>query len=126
MGSRATADEPLMRTVLGFLKREGKFYVDSRTTVETVGPRIARELGVPSTQRDVFIDADTTEAEITAAFIKGAEEAKTRGSSVLIGHVQNRAVIDILRAQERNFSSEGVRLARLTDVMREREREPGQ
>jgi len=126
MGSRATADEALMRSVLGFLKREGKFYVDSRTTVETVGPRIARELGVPSTQRDVFIDADTTEAEITAAFIKGTEEAKTRGSAVLIGHVQNRAVIDILRAQERNLSGEGVRLARLTDVMREREREPGQ
>lgn len=126
MGSRATVDEPLMRTVLGFLKREGKFYVDSRTTVDTIGPRIARELGVPSTQRDVFIDTNTTEAEITAAFIKGAAEAKTRGSAVLIGHVQNRAVIDILRAQERNLSGDGVRLARLADVMRERERQPGQ
>ena len=56
MGSKATADEAVMSAVLGFLKREGKFFVDSRTTADTVGPRVARELGVPLLQRDVFID----------------------------------------------------------------------
>ncbi|MGD0728148.1 MAG: divergent polysaccharide deacetylase family protein [Spirochaetia bacterium] len=126
MGSRATADEALMSTVLGFLKREGKFFVDSRTTADTVGPRVARELGVPLLQRDVFVDESTSDADIAAAFVKGVSEAKTRGFAVLIGHVQNRGVIDILRAEERNLSSEGVRLARLTDVLGEQERETGQ
>jgi uncharacterized protein len=126
MGSKATTDEDLMRTVLGYLKREGLYYLDSRTTPDTAGPRIARELGVPFLQRDVFIDASTSDEEIAAAFAKGVGEAETRGSAVMIGHVQNRAVVDILRAGEKGLSGRYVRLARLADVMEAREGEPGQ
>ena len=124
MGSLATTDEILMTTVLGFLRREGKFYVDSRTTADTVGPRLARELGVPFLQRDIFVDDSTADPDIAAAFGKGIAEARTRGQSVLIGHVQNRGVADILRAEEKNFSAQGVRLARLTDVLGEQEGRP--
>ena len=126
MGSRATADEALMRTVLGFLKREGKFFVDSRTTADTVGPRLAAEIGVPFLQRDLFVDDSTLDADIAAAFSRGIAEARTRGQAVLIGHVQNRGVADILRAEERDLFAQGVRLARLTDVLGEQEREAGQ
>lgn len=126
MGSRATTDEALMGTVLGFLKREGKFFVDSRTTADTVGPRVARDLGVPFLQRDVFIDESTSDPDIAAAFGRGIAEARTRGQAVLIGHVQNRGVVDILRAEERNLSAQGVRLARLADVLGAQERETGQ
>ena len=126
MGSRATADEALMRTVLGFLKREGKFFIDSRTTADTVGARVAGELGVPFLQRDIFVDEGTSDVDIAAAFVKGIAEARTRGQAVLIGHVQNRGVADILRAEERNLSAGGVRLARLTDVLGEPERKTGQ
>jgi polysaccharide deacetylase 2 family uncharacterized protein YibQ len=126
MGSRATADEALMRTVLGFLKREGKFFVDSRTTADTVGRRVAVELGMPFLQRDIFVDESTAYTDIAAAFSKGIGEARTRGQAVLIGHVQNRAVADILRAEERNLSARGVRLARLPDVLGEQERDTAQ
>jgi polysaccharide deacetylase 2 family uncharacterized protein YibQ len=124
MGSKATADAALMATVIGYLKREGKFYVDSRTTPATVGPRIARELGVPYLERDVFIDLNTGADEIAAAFSRGVEEARTRGSSVLIGHIQNPGVVDILRAGAKELPRQGVRLARLEDVLKEREEEP--
>jgi uncharacterized protein len=124
MGSRATADEALMRVVLGYLRREGMFYIDSRTTAETVGPRVALELGVPFAQRDVFIDVSTSAEEIAAAFAKGVSEAKTRGSAVMIGHVQNKGVLDILRAREQGLSSQDVRLARLADVLQDQERTP--
>ena len=124
MGSRATTDEALMSTVLGFLRREGKFYVDSRTTADTVGPRLAQELGVPFLQRDIFVDDSTADSDIAAAFGKGIAEARTRGQAVLIGHVQNRGVADILRSEEKNFSAQGVRLARLTDVLGQQEGKP--
>ena len=126
MGSRATADEALMRTVLGFLRREGKLFVDSRTTADTVGPRLAGELGVPFLQRDIFVDESTAGTDIAAAFSKGIAEARARGQAVLIGHVQNKGVADILRAEERNLSARGVRLARLADVLGEKERETAQ
>ena len=124
MGSKATADAALMATVIGYLKREGKFFVDSRTTPATVGPRIARELGVPFLERDVFIDVNTGAEEIAAAFAQGVEEARRRGSSVIIGHVQNPGVVAILRAGAKELAEQGVRLARLADVMKEREKEP--
>jgi uncharacterized protein len=123
MGSRATADPAFMEVVLRYLKREGKFYVDSRTTAATVGPRVAESLGVPYLQRDVFIDRDTADSEISAAFARGVGEARAKGSAVLIGHVQTRGVVDILRADEGGLARLGVRLARLADVMRERGRD---
>jgi uncharacterized protein len=126
MGSRATADEGLMTVVLGYLKREGKFYIDSRTTPNTVGPRIARSLGVPFAQRNVFIDDDTSAEQISAAWSRGVEEARNRGSAILIGHVQNGAVVDILKNGEKELSGRQVKLARLSDVIAQRERNPGE
>ena len=126
MGSKATADPALMTDVISYLKSHGLLFVDSRTTTETVGARIAREQGVRSTQRDVFIDDVTTDADISAAFEKGVAEARERGTSVLIGHVQNRGVVDILRAGVPAVAAQGARFARLLDVIQERERNPVQ
>lgn len=124
MGSKATADPALMGDVIAYLKRHGLLFIDSRTTADTVGARIAEEQGVRGTQRDVFIDDITTDAEIASAFEKGIGEARAHGTAVLIGHVQNRGVIDILRAGAANAAVKGARFARLTDVIEERERNP--
>jgi polysaccharide deacetylase 2 family uncharacterized protein YibQ len=122
MGSKATADEAVMREVLGFLKDTGRLFVDSRTTADTAGPRVAQALGLPILQRDVFLDDDTDEGAIGAWFDKGIAEAQARGSAIAIGHVQNRGVVDILRAAERNLAAQGVRMARLPEVLAARER----
>ncbi len=122
MGSRATADEAVMTVVLGYLKDRGKLFVDSRTTAETAGPRVAESLGLPILQRDVFLDDDTRESEISDRLNKGIGEAGSGGSAVVIGHVQNRAVADILRAAERTMEAQGVRIARLPEILAARER----
>jgi polysaccharide deacetylase 2 family uncharacterized protein YibQ len=126
MGSKATADEAVMTVVLEYLKDKGKLFVDSRTTAETAGPRVAQSLGLPILQRDVFLDDDTKESEIADWLAKGIGEARTRGSAVVIGHVQNRGVVDILRAAERTLAAEGVHMARLPEVLAARERKPAQ
>ncbi len=125
MGSRATADAALMTTVLEYLRREHKFFIDSRTTPDTVGPRIARALGVPFAERDIFVDDDPARDAVEEQFTRGMQAAKVRGTAILIGHVQNRAVVDILRAAESGLSGQEVRFARLADVMTQRERNPG-
>jgi polysaccharide deacetylase 2 family uncharacterized protein YibQ len=81
---------------------------------------------MPILQRDVFLDDDTDEADIATWFDKGVAEARTRGSAVAIGHVQNRGVADILRAAERTLAAQGVRMARLPEVLAARERNTGQ
>ncbi len=124
MGSKATADPEVMRVVLGYLKDHGKLFIDSRTTAQTAGPRVAQEMDIPILQRNVFLDDDTREEQISSWFDKAAEEARTRGSAIAIGHVQNRGVADILRAAERTLASQGVRFARLGEVLSRQERKP--
>jgi uncharacterized protein len=126
MGSKATADEAVMTVVLGYLKDRGKLFVDSRTTADTAGPRVAQSLGLPILQRDVFLDDDTKESAIADWLGKGIGEARTRGSAVVIGHVQNRGVVDILRAAEWTLADQGVRMARLPEVLAARERKSAQ
>jgi hypothetical protein len=125
MGSKATADDAVMSVVLQYLQSRGRIFVDSRTTADTAGPRVAQSLGMPILQRDVFIDNDTDEGSITGSFDKGVAEARARGSAIAIGHVQNRGVVDILRAAERTLAAQGVRMARLQDVFSARERKTG-
>ena len=120
MGSRATSDPALMTTVIAYLAQHDLFYLDSRTTADTVGPLIAEKLRVPSLQRDVFVDVDTAPAEVAAGLARGIEEAADRGSAVIIGHVQNAAVAAILRVQVKVLAAKGVRLARLSEVMARR------
>lgn len=122
MGSRATADEAVMRVVLGYLKEKGLLFVDSRTTADTAGPRVAEALGLPILQRDVFLDDDTRESEIARWLGKGIADARNQGSAVAIGHVQNRAVAHILRSAELTLAAQGVRMARLPEVLAARER----
>ncbi|MEJ2640034.1 MAG: divergent polysaccharide deacetylase family protein [Desulfosarcinaceae bacterium] len=56
MGSRLSAQAPQMRQIFSRLKARGLYYVDSRTTKETVGRPSAERLRLPFAERDIFID----------------------------------------------------------------------
>ena len=120
MGSRATADEELMRRVLAFLGGRDMFFLDSRTTAETVGARVAGTLGVPFLERDVFIDAANSNEEIAQAFQAGIARSLRTGSAVLIGHVQNPGVLAILRSSAGALREAGVRLSPLSAILKKR------
>jgi polysaccharide deacetylase 2 family uncharacterized protein YibQ len=85
-GSRATADDRVMRAVVAVLAQRRVFFIDSRTSTATVGERDATAAGVPTARRDVFLDdvadVDATEAQLRHA----ADLARARGSAIAIGH----------------------------------------
>jgi uncharacterized protein len=110
MGSRATTDRRVMGVVLGFLRDRGLFFLDSRTTANTVGPEMAAELGVRLLERDVFLDNENSAAYIEGALAGGARTARLRGSAVLIGHVQNVELAGELRRLLPGLADAGVRL----------------
>lgn len=56
MGSKATADERVMRAVLEVCRQRGLYYLDSRTTFKTVIPKLANEIGVPYLENELFFD----------------------------------------------------------------------
>ncbi len=87
MGSRATADERIMRIVLQACKEKGLFFLDSRTSWRTVVPKIARELGVPVLQNDVFLDDVYTRRHVSRQIALLRKELQNRDTCVAIGHV---------------------------------------
>jgi len=86
MGSRFTADARAMEYVLAYLKERGLFFVDSRTTKETVAYETAKKMGVPCAERAVFLDHDNTRQKIGHELKRLVRVAKKNGVAIAIGH----------------------------------------
>jgi uncharacterized protein len=86
MGSGLSTDEPAMTAVLGVLAARGLFFLDSRTSAQTVGYRVATSLGVPAAERQVFLDDDLRAAAVADQFQHLLDVALARGEAIAIGH----------------------------------------
>lgn len=86
MGSGLSADEGSMKTILGLLSGRGLFFLDSRTSAQSVAYKTAIRLGVPAAERQVFLDSDVTQQAIREQFHRLLGLARTKGAAVAIGH----------------------------------------
>ncbi len=86
MGSKATADPRIMETVLGVIADRSLFFVDSRTTPDTVALTMARQKGIPAARRDVFLDNDHDAAAMDAQLEELLSLSESRGWAIGIGH----------------------------------------
>lgn len=86
MGSALAADGEKMKAVLEVLKEEKLFFLDSRTAADTQGYTVARRLGLPAAERQMFLD----NVRDTAAIITQLQElynlARSRGGAIAIAH----------------------------------------
>lgn len=86
MGSRFTAWRPGMRLVMREIRERGLLFLDSWTNKRSYGIKLARENGVPSAVRDVFIDHDIDAAMIGKRLRQLETIARRRGFAIGIGH----------------------------------------
>jgi uncharacterized protein len=86
MGSGLSTEAGPMTTILGLLAARGLFFLDSRTSAESVGYRVARELGIPAAERQVFLDGEPTPEKIQDQFQRLLGLARAHGSAIAIGH----------------------------------------
>ncbi len=121
MGSRFTEDAASMRVVLEELGARGLLFVDSRTTARTVGPGIARELGVPFAARDVFLDDDPSPASVVAELRRVETVARRKGSAIAIGHPRD-ATLDALEGWLWGLGRRGFALVPVSAIVRHRRR----
>lgn len=56
MGSRFTANRAGMEPCLAFIEEKNLFFLDSLTSSQSVGYSLAREMGLRTAKRDLFID----------------------------------------------------------------------
>jgi polysaccharide deacetylase 2 family uncharacterized protein YibQ len=86
MGSKITSDPEIIRLILTQLKGRGLYFIDSRTTAQSVAFDIAQRMGIPTAYRNVFLDSEINEAFIRDQLIRLFEYAKQNGRAIGICH----------------------------------------
>jgi hypothetical protein len=66
--------------------RPGLYFVDSRTSTGSVAYRAARQHGIPSAERNVFLDTQRGEAAVRASFRELVDKALRNDRALAIGH----------------------------------------
>jgi polysaccharide deacetylase 2 family uncharacterized protein YibQ len=97
-GSEFTEHEDKMRAVLETLKGRGLFYIDSVTSPKTVGVRLAKELGLKSGRRQVFLDNEQDETYILGQLNQAVRLAKRTGSAIAICHPHPATIKTLIAA----------------------------
>lgn len=92
MGSKFTAFEPGMAVVMDILSDKGLLFLDSRTTASSKGYRLAKERGMPTGTRDVFLDNIIKETAILKQLAEVEKLAKKKGIAIAIGHPHKETI----------------------------------
>jgi polysaccharide deacetylase 2 family uncharacterized protein YibQ len=106
-----------MGDVIGVLATDGRFFIDSRTSAKSVGEAVARERGVPTAQRNVFLDNVDDEAAVAVQLRRALDDARASGSAIAIGHPRP-ATLAAIRALGPEASADGVELTLASDLVR--------
>jgi len=114
MGSAFTAKEQAMLTIMQEIKRQGLFYVDSRTSIDTTAQEAANKLGVPNTSRQIFLDHEPSPDFIAKQFERTKKLAKRYGSVVVIAH-PHPETLAFLSQFLPTLAGEGIQLTSVAD-----------
>ena len=98
MGSRATRDRALMYLILKDLKRRKLFFLDSMTHPDSIAHQVAFAVGIPSFQRNVFLDNVDNFNRIMDQIDQTSQVAKQLGKAVAIGHYRKNTLEAIKKA----------------------------
>lgn len=116
MGSRFTENRSVMAPVLDVLKEEGLFFVDSRTSGRSVAYAMAREAGLPTAARDVFLDNVQQVAAVRAEIRKLATLAGKQGKAVGICHPYPET-LEALRLEAPSLREAGISMVPVSALL---------
>lgn len=117
MGSKATEDERVMRIVLSVLAERGLYFLDSRTTPNTIAERIAHEMDVRSGSRNVFLDNERPTPKVVEGILNAATIAEREGKAIAIGHDRTETYQALLQTLPR-LEERGLRICLLSELLR--------
>ena len=118
MGSRFTADEEGMKIVMSELKRRGLLFVDSITSRDSQGYRVAASMNVPYAVRDVFLDHVIELDSIRNQLARVEETARRTGHAIAIGHPHDETV-EAVGEWLKTIEAKGFQLVPVSAIVRD-------
>jgi polysaccharide deacetylase 2 family uncharacterized protein YibQ len=116
MGSKFTESQAGMTIVLEQLRARGLFFLDSRTTPHSVGLATARQMGVASVGRDIFLDNFMVEPEVARELAQTEAVARRNGVAIAIGHPHDATIAE-LRQWLPTAAAKGFRLVPVSAIV---------
>jgi polysaccharide deacetylase 2 family uncharacterized protein YibQ len=116
MGSKFTQDRALLQPVMLALKKQGGYFLDSRTTPKSVAGAVAAENGLATLNRDVFLDDVDSLAAVEKQLAHLEKIALKTGQAVAIGHPRPNT-LNALRQWLPTLASKQITLVPLSHLM---------
>jgi polysaccharide deacetylase 2 family uncharacterized protein YibQ len=91
-GSALTEVSQPMHWTMQVAQAQQLFFVDSRTTANSIATVKAQELQVPYLERDIFLDNQTEPKYLQAQFNQAKNIAQRYGAAILIGHPHQNTI----------------------------------
>jgi uncharacterized protein len=117
MGSKATANERVMRAVFAAMDRT-KFFVNSRTNTSPVASSLARQLGIRTADNTEFLDGSTSKTEIESRLSELVARARRYGMAIGIGHATRPMTIEVLKEMMPYYAKNGVTFIYASEAVR--------
>jgi polysaccharide deacetylase 2 family uncharacterized protein YibQ len=96
MGSEATRNPKLMKTVLEAIKARGLIFVDSRTSSNSIAYKIAKRENMLCGYNEGFFDSLDSFEAMEKRFNELVERAKKKGKIILVTHPK-KSTIELLK-----------------------------
>lgn len=117
LGSLATEDGRVMEAALSVVKGRKLFYLDSLTSEKSIAYTMAKQMGIPTARNDIFLDADTEDADVVEQrLLSLIDLARRRGHAIGIGHPKRWTYEAIARNVDR-LKASGVELVLLSELV---------
>lgn len=116
MGSELTRLQQPMQWLMDVLARQQLFFIDSRTSADSVALQTAEEYQVPTRKRDVFLDNSREAADLQQQFDTLIQLARQQGSAIAIGHPYPETVAFLQQAVPQ-LASLGVELVPVSQLL---------
>ncbi|MEQ9562091.1 MAG: divergent polysaccharide deacetylase family protein [Woeseiaceae bacterium] len=116
-GSLLTRHPGHMTWLMEEIRARGNLlFVDSYTTHRSIALPVARENGIPSARRDVFLDSDRNPDAIAQEFARLKRLARSRGLAMGIGHPYPET-LELLERELPKLAAEGIELIGIGDYV---------
>jgi len=117
MGSRLMEDPEKLKVVFSELKRRGLFFLDSRTTPQTLGLQIAQSVGLKAMERSFFIDHSLNEEKIKQKIKRLIQVSLLNGKAIGIGHPYP-STLKSLKEMIPQIREKGIEIVPLSEVIK--------
>jgi polysaccharide deacetylase 2 family uncharacterized protein YibQ len=117
-GSSLTENKEAMKFLMAELKARNLMFLDSLTSARSVAYSTAREFGLKSGKRDVFLDNDSENpASIDKQLDELVEIARKNGKAIGIGHPHPATIAELRKWISQTGGSRGIEIVPISKLM---------